>query len=710
VPGCLIAASFFAPTNLLAILTVLVGLGAVIFVHELGHFAVAKLCGVKCEKFYLGFDIFGWKLFRFRWGETEYGIGVLPLGGYVKMLGQDDNPARAAAEMERARIRQAQRDAGELKTSAEEAQEDAYILDPRSYMARPIWQRMSIISAGVVMNILFAWVFATWAYGLGVEEMPCIASGTSPGETAWRVGLRPGDEILQIGEVKNPRWEDLTNQIRFGDIDDGVRLVVQRPGVSEPMLVTVFPQRTNDFPVPRIGLVMPFETRLYDGDAGPAREGSTAHGLFKPGDEIVEVDGRAIADYADLLAVLAQRPNDTLSVSVNRRTGEDKALVQATVSLPPNPMWTVGLWFGMGPVVAVQADSPAAAVGIVAGDRIQRIETANGDLAVLSGEGGPTIDPLFLAEWLRRRADQTATIALLREGQAAPVVIENVPLRNPPWFDEAHELGMPASAPALGIAYRLENRVAGVAPGSAAARCGLLPGDELLELTFVPPPSEDNKPHFDQQQVVSPTLDPDLTNWPGIMNFLQTRVPGTHLRIVLARGEYRMHTLLKPAASADWNNPDRGLNNELTTEVRQASSVSEAMRLGARKTWEGLTLVVRFLRKLGSQVSPKAVGSFITIFAVGKQTADSGFPAFLLFLTLLSANLAVLNYLPIPVLDGGHMLFLAMEKIRGRPVSERTFLRATYAGLLLILGIMIFTIGLDISRLPQLLNIPNLFG
>src|SRR4026208_1106437 len=86
-------------------LKVALGLGFVIFVHELGHFLVAKMCGVKCEKFYIGFDIpvpFGIpsKLFRFQWGETEYGIGILPLGGYVKMLGQDDNPMNAEQEAE----------------------------------------------------------------------------------------------------------------------------------------------------------------------------------------------------------------------------------------------------------------------------------------------------------------------------------------------------------------------------------------------------------------------------------------------------------------------------------------------------------------------------------------------------------------------------------------------------------------------------------
>jgi regulator of sigma E protease len=83
---------FAQPANWWVVLQVAMGLGFVIFVHELGHFLVAKACGVKCEKFYLGFDVGGLKLCSFKWGETEYGIGILPLGGYVKMLGQDDNP------------------------------------------------------------------------------------------------------------------------------------------------------------------------------------------------------------------------------------------------------------------------------------------------------------------------------------------------------------------------------------------------------------------------------------------------------------------------------------------------------------------------------------------------------------------------------------------------------------------------------------------
>ena len=115
-------------------LKVVIGLGMVIFVHELGHFLVAKLCGVKCEKFYLGFDIAGLKLWKFRRGETEYGIGILPLGGYVKMLGQEDNPARLREEMERAKAGRRRR--GEAETGERRARESASAPRPSGVLVR----------------------------------------------------------------------------------------------------------------------------------------------------------------------------------------------------------------------------------------------------------------------------------------------------------------------------------------------------------------------------------------------------------------------------------------------------------------------------------------------------------------------------------------------------------------------------------------------
>ncbi|MDZ7619900.1 MAG: site-2 protease family protein, partial [Patescibacteria group bacterium] len=200
---CLIAAMDFG--LVVVILQVAIALGLVIFVHELGHFAVAKWCGVKCEKFYLGFDFFGWKLFARRWGETEYGIGIFPLGGYVKMLGQEDNPARLREEIERAKhqdegagqpedMEDKPADAADKPDKAATAEPfdvvaaEKALYDPRSYLSKSVPQRMAIISAGVIMNLIFAFCCAVLAYGIGVRQIECGVGNLIAGESAWQAG------------------------------------------------------------------------------------------------------------------------------------------------------------------------------------------------------------------------------------------------------------------------------------------------------------------------------------------------------------------------------------------------------------------------------------------------------------------------------------------------------------------------------------------
>jgi len=252
------------------IIEVMVGLGAVIFVHELGHFLVAKACGVKCEKFYIGFDIGGWKLFARRWGETEYGIGILPLGGYVKMLGQDDNPAKVAEEMERARLRTAEAGSGgERSVTSDSAahRQSSFTLDPRSYPAKSVPQRMAIISAGVVMNLIFAVLFAAVAYGMGVPYRAAVVSDVVPGSPAWKAGLRAGDRIVQIGDSKDPRFTDLQGRVALGDLQNGVPLVIERPGQPQPLSLSLRPEQGRGL-VPTIGIASASRRGSARADAG----------------------------------------------------------------------------------------------------------------------------------------------------------------------------------------------------------------------------------------------------------------------------------------------------------------------------------------------------------------------------------------------------------------------------------------------------------
>ncbi|RMF89687.1 MAG: metalloprotease, partial [Planctomycetota bacterium] len=207
---------------------VVIGLGMMIFVHELGHFLVAKACGVRCDKFYLGFDFFGLKLFSFRWGETEYGIGIVPLGGYVKMLGQEDNPSRLREELEKAKAAKAaegdQKDVADLERA---------LYDPRSYLAKSVPQRMAIISAGVIMNIIFAFVISVIAYFGGVEQVRCGVGAVAPGEAAWRAGLTVGDTIVAIDGKPVYRFSDLQHGVSLSDPDAALTFIVRSPDNQE---------------------------------------------------------------------------------------------------------------------------------------------------------------------------------------------------------------------------------------------------------------------------------------------------------------------------------------------------------------------------------------------------------------------------------------------------------------------------------------------
>jgi regulator of sigma E protease len=119
--------------------------------------------------------------------------------------------------------------------------------------------------------------------------------------------------------------------------------------------------------------------------------------------------------------------------------------------------------------------------------------------------------------------------------------------------------------------------------------------------------------------------------------------------------------------------------------------------LGGRETLASAGQVYLFLRRIGTQISFRQLGGPITIARAAGHYAYQGFPQFLIFMTLLSANLAVINFLPIPLLDGGHMIFLVYEGIRRKPADERIQVALTYIGLLFILTLMVWVIGLDIG-------------
>jgi regulator of sigma E protease len=695
------------PGNWWIIFQVALGLGFVIFVHELGHFLVAKACGVKCEKFYIGFDIYGLALKK-RWGETEYGIGILPLGGYVKMLGQDDNPYRAAEEMKRARgggepglatAAAAALPSGDLPPEPTSDPHPPY--DPRSYMAQSVPERMAIISAGVIMNVIFAFIMATIAYLIGVKELPCRVGEVSPGGAAWQAGIEVEDEVVRIGKLENPTFDDLRTNVSLGDLENGLPFVIRRPGEDDLLEVVLHPDRR--YGLPMIGVGNP--VKLHVGIMRPHTPGAKASPEFQRGDRIVEINGQPVRSVREFRTILAESLDQTLSFGIERidepadvvksKRAEDPNYEPKTkrllIEVASQPYRDLGMQLKMGPIVALQTGAPADKAGIQVGDTLLKID------------GADPGDPMTLDDRLAARGASTVELTLLRGNGDGKTFNVSVPLREVDWYEEPMFDSSPVSLRSMGIALRVEPVVAAVEPDGPAAKAGILPGDELLSFQF-PVPASPNKAEerVGDEEVVS-LIGDKATTWPAFMRAVQSRNPTGKVRLMVKTGdeEPRQAEML-PVELDGFFVPERGVILEPDYQIRTAVDFGEAARLGYRKTVDSLLMVYRFLQKLyQGQISPKLLGGPVTIAKAAGSYAEQGLAQLLIFLTMLSANLAVVNFLPIPVLDGGHMVFLIYEGITGKPPSERVFVLLTYIGFAFILTLMMFVLGLDFGFISR---------
>lgn len=683
--------------TLFAILQVALGLGFVIFVHELGHFLVAKACGVRCDKFMIGFDVGGLKLSR-KWGETEYGIGILPLGGYVKMFGQEDNAGAIAEEIEKSKALEGSPDAKEVMGPDGKK----VWIHKRSYMAKSVPQRMAIISAGVIMNVIFAVVMAFIAYGIGVPETPASVGGTIAGGPAWQAGLRTGDRLVRIGGIKDPTYKQLRESVILGDIEKGLDTEVLRTDGSTEE-ITLRPEVMGM--APQVGVLMANRLRLSATE--PVAPNTPAASLgdkgFKAGDMIVAVDGEETDSFSGLFAALATKRDQPLTLTVirggttpaNDPFGMVEGGERVEVTLPPDPMERLGIVPTLGPVVAVETGSPAEAAGLKVGDQITAID---GEAIGSAPEGEPALDPVTLDARLGAIVARGESIVLTVDRNGESVEL-SMPSRVVTWQSMAVTENAPLTFDAIGVACELRAEVASLIGGSPAASSDLRPGDRISKAKL----SWTDKKGVAQTETIE--FGEGKQNWPALILSLQNQPADFTVELTLASepsaGEQAARTVkLKPATVADAFMVDnRGLVLSPLKEMHVAKDFKEQAELAFSETGSALMSVVRFLQKIGGQVSVKALGGPLTIAQVAGEAAFEGVGALLMMLVMLSANLAVLNFLPIPVLDGGHMVFLLYEGITGRPVNEKVAIALQTVGLLFLLSLMLFVTSMDISRL-----------
>lgn len=711
----LIAATAAEPTFLMSlalkawtIFKVAAGLGFVIFVHELGHFLVAKACGVKCDKFYVGFDVpisigplkLPAKLIHFQWGETEYGVGILPLGGYVKMLGQDDDPRNTEAELERSRAVQKteKTENGEVLTADEFVDHDYGPLDPRSFPAKSVPARMAIISAGVIMNVIFAVVLAGIAYTMGVQYQPAILGETIVGSPAWQAGWRPGDQILQLGKNGKPNenlrfWEDVRKRVIFHGSTTDLDVLLRKADGGESWSTV----RSQVLPGSKYGTLgiqptpsLKFGERLsYMQHITPP---SSAE--FLPEDKIVAVDGEEITEgwkLHDLLALNFDRPvKFTIERKSDKPEDKDKPAQKLDVEVAPLPKRTVGIELKQKHISAVRPGSPAEKAGVQAGD------------FWLEVDGEPVGDLTTIAQRLTAKTGKEVSLLLKRGTEQVTVTVTPEPRKS---YDQPSRTYEPLGVDALGLALETEDVIVAVEPGSAAEAAELTAGDQLVsaELDNADPKILESDGQFLKQKKNDAAVF-DFTkeghDWPYFAELMQQLHDTTKVKLTVKRGGDTKTVLLTPVASEKVFDESRNLPLQYFSKTRRAEGVSDALSLGLRETWERLGEVVTTLTMLATgRVSPADLSGPLGILGMAGSQASLGIAQLLIFLTLLSANLAVINFLPIPALDGGHMLFLTAEWIRGKPVDPNLQMRLTIGGILALLSLMIFATAMDFNRL-----------
>lgn len=628
--------------------TILAGgllLGVLVFVHELGHFLVAKACGVRVLVFSLGF---GPRLFGFRRGDTDYRVSAIPLGGYVRMYG--DDPSEEVPEEER----------------------------NRSYLQKPSLQKSAIAFAGPAANFLLP-VLLFFGLFVGQETTSGTLVGTVvPDEPAAEAGLQAGDRILEVDGKRIETFREVQELVEARP-GQALEFVVERDG--ERVRAELTPRGTpslnpieRDKELGRVG-IMPHVQRpfVHVAPGSPAAEAG-----LETLDLVTAVNGVEVTSREHLLELLEPVEAPAPAGGEEAEGGDE-----LTITVQKQPLEQREESEGH-----VQPEETEERDGVPGLPEERTVTLSRSDLEVPyslvedPSLYGVTEDELAKPE-LAALVERTR--ALLAEEAAASGRRFGISSYEGTLQVVAEQ--EPAEAPPEGLFARLRAYFADdeEAPDPPAVVFGVQPGDRAAVV--------DAKLVHVGSEVSSRLLGrPDDVHVVGLLDQQgKARVLAFRLTPEQERGRQDFKTFGAYPGGGTWT------EGELIT--RQVSVV-EASGRAASETGSMVSMTVKSLWMLFTgQVSLSSLGGPITIVDLAGQAAERGHETFVTLMAFISVNLGIINLLPVPVLDGGHLLMFGIEGVSRQRLSARTRENAMKIGFALLLCLVVVALFNDVLRL-----------
>jgi len=668
------------------ILLTMLGFGSVVLVHEFGHFVVAKLSDIKVEAFsiFMPPTLFGVQRtengFRFRIlpkifakegdesgegglsftfggkgkgkaSETEYRLGLIPFGGFVKMLGQEDT--------------------GPVKTSD----------DPRSYANKPTGTRAAVLAAGVVFNVISAVIIFMIVFLVGINLMPPVVGGVIPDSPAARAGLKAGDEIIEVaGKKDDLDFSNIGIAAALSGRDEKVPMRVRHEDGSEEDLALVAEQLPGE-PLKAFGIFLPMSLTIGRLSEEDANDLYSKTGLLA-GDKIKSANGKDVYSSWGLDEVIhnALTPVVTLEVERTGELGEVES-VKSQIKLD----WRITN------KKDIESESELSHIySMVPRLRIinvsEEYEPKADDEVSLQPDDvilaiGDVENPTYseLREVVEEHEEKELPVRILRANsdgteEALTVIVKPKKSADSDRVIIGLGLALDAEHPVIAKTIDAEGGPSRLAIPSGAA------------ITVV-----DGMPVSSFYDVIR-----EIRKYGGQRISIEYRLNEEIAGNVVLNVETNEESATVKSAFTEID----FIPFEKLERLYKASGPIDAVVMGYRRTIMFVAQTYVTLKRLiGGLVSPKNLMGPVGIITFSYRiVAEQPLVYYVYFLGLISAVIAVFNFLPLPPLDGGLVVLLLVEKIKGSALSERVQGVIAYAGWALIGTLILYVTFNDIVR------------